>query len=140
MEGFIDDLTGGNTTEVKVVLACVIAALAIYQLGLIAVAYGKLRPSFLNGGAASFAHRAVGDALVVLIVVVAVMCISYFEIEDEATLHVIAAIGLLAVLAFKVAVIRWWHGLSRLLPLLGISVWALIAVTVATSAGDFLAD
>jgi hypothetical protein len=132
MEGFIDDLTGGNTTEVKVVLACVIAALAIYQLGLIAIAYGKLRPSF--------AHRAVGDALVVLIVVVAVMCISYFEIEDEATLHVIAAIGLLAVLAFKVAVIRWWHGLSRLLPLLGISVWALIAVTVATSAGDFLTD
>jgi hypothetical protein len=42
------------------------------------------------------------------------------------------------VLGFKVVVVRWLHGLSRLLPVLGLSVWVLFAITVATSAGDFL--
>lgn len=140
MEGLIDDLTGGNTTEVKVVLASVVAVLAVYQVALIAVCYGKLRLPFLAAAPASFAHRSIGDALVVIIVVVAVMCVSYFEIEDDATLHAAAATALLVVLALKIAVVRWWHGLSRLLPVLGISVWALIAVTVATSAGEFLAE
>jgi hypothetical protein len=140
MEGLVDDLTRGNPTEVKVVLASVVAVLAIYQVALMAVGYGKLRPSFLQAWAASRAHRAIGDALVVIIVVVAVMCVSYFEIEDDAAAHAIAASLLLVVLALKIAVVRWWHGLSRLLPVLGISVWALIALTFATSAGDFLAD
>jgi hypothetical protein len=91
---------------------------------LIAVGYGKLRPSFLASRAASAVHRFAGDAIVVLIVVVAVMCISYFgtEGEDGSTVHVIAAISLLAVLALKIAVVRWWHAASRLLPLLGSAV------------------
>jgi hypothetical protein len=138
MEELVTDLTRGNVTEVKVVLASVVAALACYQLVLIAVGYGKLRPSFLAARPASLTHRAVGDAIVVITVVVAVMCLSYFELEDDATTHAIAAIALLAVLGFKVVVVRWLHGLSRLLPVLGISVWVLFAITVGTSAGDFL--
>jgi hypothetical protein len=140
MEGLVEDVTRGNPTEVKVVLASILAALAVYQVVLISVCYGKLKPPFLQGWAASRAHRAIGDSLVVIIIVVSIMCVSYFEIEDDATAHVIAASLLLIVLAFKVVVVRWWHGLNRLLPILGLSVWALIAVTVATSAGDFLAD
>ena len=140
MEGFFDELTGGNTTEVKVVLASIVAALAVYQVALMAVGWGRVKLPFLTPPAASIVHRAIGDSLVVIIVLVAVMCVSYFEIEDDATLHVVAAIALLAVLAFKIVVVRWWHGLSRLLPALGITVWALIGVTVATSAGSFLAD
>jgi hypothetical protein len=123
---------------VKVLLASVAAALACYQLVLIAVAYGKLRPGFLGAATAGLAHRTVGDAIVAITIVVAVMCVSYFEIEDDATLHVIAAIGLLCAIALKVAVVRWFHGLSRLLPALGISVWALFGITWATSAGEFL--
>ena len=138
MEGLIDDLTGGNTTEVKVVLASVVAALAIYQVALMAVCYGKVRVPFLAGRAASGAHRAIGDALVVVIVLVSIMCVSYFEFEDDTALHAAAASLLLVVLVVKVAVVRWWHGLNRLLPALGISIWALIAITFATSAGDFL--
>jgi hypothetical protein len=136
----IDTLTRGNPTEVKVVLASVALALAVYQLALIAVAYGKLRPTFLAGRPASRAHRAVGDTIVVLVVITAVICISYFGFEDDATLHVVSAVGLLAVLALKICVVRWWHGLGRLLPLLGISVWTLLALTWLTSAGSFLAD
>jgi hypothetical protein len=123
-----------------VVLASIVAALAIYQVGLIAVCYGKLRLRFLDGRAASFAHRAIGDALVVIIIVVAVMCVSYLELDDEAVLHVVAAGLLLVVLALKIAVVRWLPSLNRFLPMLGLSVWALIALTVATSAGDFLVN
>jgi hypothetical protein len=44
------------------------------------------------------------------------------------------------VLAFKIAVVRWLHGLSRLLPVLGLSVWILFGITFGTSAGDFLVN
>ena len=36
--------------------------------------------------------------------------------------------------------VRRLHGLNRLLPVLGISVWLLLALTWLTSAGDFLAE
>jgi uncharacterized membrane protein len=67
------------------------------------------------------------------------MCIGYFGFED-ASLHMVAAIALLSVLALKILVIRRLHALGRFLPVLGLSVWVLLAVTWLTSAGDFLAD
>ncbi len=121
-------------------LASVALALAVYQLALIAVAYGKLRLPFLDPPPAGRSHRAVGDTIVVLVVVVALMCVSYFGFEDDASLHVASAIALLVVLAVKVCVVRWWHALGRLLPVLGISVWVLLALTWLSSAGDFLGD
>ena len=48
--------------------------------------------------------------------------------------------ALLLVLALKILVIRRWHRLGRLLPLLGACVFVLLVVTWATSAGDLLAD
>jgi hypothetical protein len=51
---------------------------------------------------------------------------------------VIAAIALLVVLALKIVVVRWWHAMGRFLPVLGISVLTLFALTWVTSAGDFL--
>jgi Family of unknown function (DUF6529) len=142
VEDLVEEVARGNVTEVKVVLAWVIAALAIYQLVLIAVGYGKVRPRFLAARPAAAAHRASGDAIVVLVAVVATMCVSYFgfESEDGKTLHIVAAIALLAVLALKIAVLRWWHGLGRFLPLLGLTVFVLIGLTWASSAGDILAD
>jgi small-conductance mechanosensitive channel len=138
MEGLIDSVTRGNPTEVKVLLASVALALAVYQLVLIAIGYGKLRPPFLAAAPAARTHRAVGDTIAVLLVVTALMCVGYFGLEDDASLHMIAAIALLSVLALKIAVIRWWHALGRFLPALGISVWLLLALTWVTSAGDFL--
>jgi hypothetical protein len=52
------DLVQGNPTEVKVVLARVATALAIYQLVLISIVYRKLRPSLLQAEPAAFTHRA----------------------------------------------------------------------------------
>jgi uncharacterized protein DUF6529 len=77
---------------------------------------------------------------VLVLVVVAVMCVGYFRLEDDAALHIAAAIALLSVLSLKIVVVRWRHGMGRFLPALGISVWLLLALTWLTSAGDFLAN
>ena len=139
VEDLIETLTRGNPTEVKVLLASVALALAVYQLVLISVGYGKVRPRFLAAAPAASAHRAVGDTIVVVLVVVALMCVGYFGLEDDATLHIVAAIALLSVLTLKIVVVRWWHRMGRFLPALGVSVWLLLALTWLTSAGDFLA-
>jgi hypothetical protein len=139
MQDIFETITRGNVTEVKVVLATVVAALAVYQVVLMAVGYQKLRPPFLAPGAASASHRAIGDAIVVVTTLVALMCISYFELEEN-TLHVVSASALLAVLALKILVLRRWHGMGRYLPVLGLSVLVLFLLTWTTSAGNFLAD
>jgi small-conductance mechanosensitive channel len=139
VEDAIETLTRGNPTEVKVMLASIALSLAVYQLVLIAVGYGKLRPPFLAGRPATRAHRAVGDTIAALLVVTAIMCVGYFGFEDDAAPHIAAAIALLTVLSVKILVIRRWHAMGRFLPVLGISVWLLLALTWLTSAGDFLA-
>lgn len=115
-------------------------ALGVYQLVLIAVGYGRVRLPGLSARAASFSHRAVGDVILVLLVLTAIACISYYRAEDDQLLHVVAGSALLGTLALKVAVIRWLPRLGGLLPVLGACVFLLLALTWATSAGDLLAD
>ena len=148
MEDLVEGIANGNVTEVKVVLASIVAILAVYQVLLMAVGYGKLRLRWLKPGPASFTHRAVGDTILLVTLLVAFMCIGYFEFEDgiehadkgektRVTLHVIGGTAVVAVLAFKVIVVRWWHQLGRALPLLGLSVLTLFVLTWITSAGDY---
>jgi len=82
VEDFVEQLSRGNVEEVKVVLASVVAALAIYQVLLMAVGYGRLRLPFLASRPASSTHRAVGDTIVVITLLIAFMFISYFGFED----------------------------------------------------------
>jgi hypothetical protein len=132
------DLVRGNPTEVKVVLASVATALAVYQVVLAAIFYRKLRPPFLDAAPAAWTHRASGDTIAVLLIVVAIMCLSYFGLEDNA-FHAVTGFLLLVVLAVKVVVIRWWHAAGRFLPALGLSVFMLLVATWASTAGAFLA-
>jgi hypothetical protein len=132
------DLVRGNPTEVKVVLASVATALAIYQVLLAAIFYRKLRPAFLDAAPPAWTHRASGDTIAALLVIVAIMCLSYFGLEDGA-FHAVTGALLLLVLAVKVVVIRWWHAAGRYLPALGITVFVLLATTWASTAGAFLA-
>lgn len=140
MEQLIEDLTRGNVTEVKAILASVVLALAIYQLLLAAVAYGWLRLPFLGAAPAAWVHRASGDTIVLLVLAVAAMCVGYygFDFGDDGGTHAIAAVVLLGVVAVKIVAVRAGGPLGRLLPLLGVSVFALLAITWLTSAGDFL--
>jgi hypothetical protein len=135
----VEDLVRGNPTEVKVVLASVATALAVYQVVLASIFYRKLRPRFLDAGPAAWTHRASGDTIAVLLIVVAIMCLSYFGLEDDAAFHAVTGFLLLFVLGVKVVVIRWWHAAGRFLPALGITVFALLATTWASTAGAFLA-
>ena len=136
MEDLIEDLTRGNVTEVKVVLASVILALALYQVLLAGVAYGWLRLPFLESHTASWTHRASGDAIVVLTILVSTTCIAFYGFEDGGA-HAIFATILLGAIALKVVTVRVGGRMSRLLPILGISVLALFGLTWLTSAGDF---
>lgn len=145
MEDFVEQLARGNVTEVKVVLASIVLALAVYQVFLMAVVYGKLRLPFLASRPASFTHRAAGDTIVVITVIIAFMCLSYFGIEDgdsdedmRAALHVAAGSSLLVILTLKIVVVRWWHRMGKWLPALGLTVFLLFTLTWLTSAGDFL--
>ncbi|MDP9135994.1 MAG: DUF6529 family protein [Actinomycetota bacterium] len=140
MEQLIEDVTRGNVTEVKVVLATVVMALAVYQLLLAAVGYGWLRLPFLSAAPALWTHRASGDTIVLLTVAVAAMCVGYygFDFGDDGGTHAIVAVALLGALATKVLVVRVGGRLRRLLPLLGVSLLVLLGVTWLTSAGNFL--
>jgi hypothetical protein len=137
VEHLIEEVTRGNVTEVKVVLASVILGLALYQLLLAAIAYGRLRPRFLESATASWTHRASGDAIVVLTILVATACLSFYGFEEGGA-HAVFGCVLLGALALKVLVVRAGGRHSRLLPALGVSVFTLFALTWLTSAGDFL--
>jgi hypothetical protein len=138
MGDVVESLARGNVAEVKTMLASVALALAAFQLATIAVGYGKARPPFLAAPPAFAAHRATGDAIATILIVVGVMCVSYFEVEGDKVTHAVAGSALLAVLALKVLVVRRGGALGRLLPALGITVFALLAVTWATSAATIL--
>jgi Family of unknown function (DUF6529) len=135
MEDLIEDLTRGNVSEVKIVLTSVVTALALYQVLLMLVCYGRLRLSFLSTRAASFTHRSSGDAIVAITVVVGAMCLGYFGLEDDAALHVVLGWLLAGALVLKIVVVRWWHSMSRFLPVIGSTVFALFVATWASSVG-----
>ncbi len=141
MEEFVLDLTNGNVAEVKVILVSVIAALAIYQLALAAIGYGKVRIPFLANPAALRAHRAIGDTIFALAIITGVMCLSVYGFEDDGGVHAIAGVVVLGVLVVKTAIVRSDSlKIGRLLPPLGIAVFILFMITWASSAGDFLME
>jgi hypothetical protein len=149
VEDLVEAVTGGHVTAVKLVLTSVLLALAVYQAMLMAVGYGLVRLPFLSAASASVAHRAVGDAIVVLVLVVGAFCLGYYGIEDSVrdgapgpdsrvTLHVVASFALVGVLGLKLVVLHAWRRAQRFLPLLGVSVLSLLFVTWLSSAGAFL--
>ena len=138
MSETLEWLTRGNVTEVKIMLASLVAALALYQVALMAVGYRKLALPFLSPASASRAHRTIGDMIVVLTLLVALMCISYFEIEDENLAHSVFGVLLLLVLGVKVAVVRRWIRADGALPALGVTVCLLFLATWLSSAARYL--
>jgi hypothetical protein len=136
VEDFVENVTRGNPGSVKAVLASIILALASYQLILAAIGYRKLpvieaTPAFLT-------HRASGDAIVVLFVLVALACVAVFGFEDDYALHGWAGTAAALVVGVKVAVVRTGRG-GRVLPYLGVTLFALLALTWLTVTPGFLA-
>jgi hypothetical protein len=96
-----------------------------------------VRPRFLESGPATWAHRAAGDTLLVLAVLVAVACISFYGWEEGGA-HAVLGCLVLGALALKVLAVRIGGSSSPLLPWLGIALFGLFVATWWTSAGDFL--
>ena len=136
MEDFVENLTRGNPGSVKAVLASVVLALAAYQLILAAIGYRKL--PVIDAQPAFFTHRASGDMIAILFVIIALMCVAVFGFEDDYRVHGWAGMAAVLVLAAKIAVIRSGRG-GRFLPVLGITLFTLIAITWLTVTPDFLA-
>jgi uncharacterized protein DUF6529 len=136
VEDFVENITRGNPGSVKAVLASVVLALASYQLILAAIGYRKL--PVIDSAPAFLTHRASGDAIVVLFVLIALACVAAFGFEDDYALHGWAGVAAAAVVAVKVAVVRTGKG-GRALPYLGVTLFALLAVTWLTVTPDFLA-
>jgi hypothetical protein len=136
VEDLVDGITRGNPGSVKTVLASVVFALMGYQLVLAAIGYRKLpvmdaRPAFLT-------HRASGDAIVVLVAVVALFCLGAYGFDDDSSLHFAAGIALAVAIAAKVSVVRFIPRAGGLLPYLGITVFVLLALTWFTAVPGFL--
>jgi hypothetical protein len=136
VEDLVENITRGNPGSVKAVLASVVLALASYQLILAAIGYRRL--PVIDAAPAFLTHRASGDAIVVLFVLVALACVAGFGFEDDDALHGWAGVAAALVVALKVGVVRTGVG-SRALPYLGVSLFALLAVTWLTVTPDFLA-
>jgi hypothetical protein len=74
------------------------------------------------------------------------MCLTYFGFDDSgkhgsdagSSFHAIPGTLLLALLTLKVIVVRWWHGMARFLPALGVAVFALFTITWLSSASEFV--
>jgi Family of unknown function (DUF6529) len=96
-----------------------------------AVSYGKVRPRFLDAGPATWAHRASGDTILVLAVLVAVACVSYYGFEEGGA-HAVFGCLALAALALKVVAVRLGGSSSRLLPWIGAALFALFIATWLT--------
>jgi hypothetical protein len=149
LEDLIETLTNDHVTEVKIVLTSIAAVLAVYQVVLMVVGYGKVRVPFLSARAASVTHRSIGDTIVPVTVFVGLACLSYFGIEDGVEhardgqetvvmLHVVSSFVLAALIALKIVVVRWWQAMGRFLPIIGSSIFALFIVTWVTTAGAYL--
>lgn len=149
MDDWVEQITGGHVTEVKIVLTTIVAALAVYQVLLMAVGYGKVKLPFLDSKPASRAHRAIGDSVVSITLLIGLMCLAYFGVEDgvehaypedqsRVVWHLIVSFALFGVLALKIVVLRWWHSMGKHLPVLGLSVFALFIASWVTSSAAYL--
>ena len=105
---------------------------------LAAVAYGWLRLPFLERGSAAWTHRASGDTILVLTVVIAIMCIGYSGFEDGGAHSVVATILLGAVRHQGAGGPLRRQAQPRCCRCSGVSLLILFGITWLTSAGDFL--
>lgn len=134
MEDLGQSLTRGNPGSVKTVLASVVLALAAYQLVLAAIGYGRVR--VMGSRPALFTHRASGDAIVVIVAVVALFCLGAYGFDDDAGAHAAFGVALAVAIAVKVAIVRGLLPFGRALPYLGTAVFALVTAKLGPDAED----
>jgi mono/diheme cytochrome c family protein len=113
------------------------AVAVLAMLSLMGVSEHKTSPQVLRK-----LHRAMGFIFVILLIVTSLLCAKHVarvgdQISHRAALHGVFALALIAVLAVKIAIVKWFKGLLHLVPAMGIVVFVLAFVVAGTSAGYF---
>ena len=93
----------------------------------------------IDAAPAFLTHRASGDAIVVLFVLVALACVAAFGFEDDYALHGWAGLAAAVVVALKVGVVRSGSRVERSAAVPGRHPVRAVAVTWLTVTPDFLA-
>ena len=125
----------------KSVLSVVFLAAAIVAIGAMLSLMGRAERTF-SGKALRKMHRTAGWIVVVLLVVISYFCIRYValvgdQMSGRAVFHGVLALILIVVLALKVLIVRRYKEFLRFVPVMGLIVFSLVFVVVATSAGFF---
>lgn len=121
-------------------LAALAFILAVIQVLLMLQLYGKIR--LFPGSAETLAwwHRREGDLLLLIFIAIAYHCVTQAVIDpfsSRVVSHAVLGSLLLAVIFFKVVVVRW---LARVMPYIawvGSALLLLVTGTVLTSAGYY---
>jgi mono/diheme cytochrome c family protein len=90
----------------------------------------------------SITHKAAGVIFTILLAVVSYLCIRYVkavgdQMSVRAVFHGVLALGLIVVLAIKVAIVQYYREFMRFVPTLGIITFSLAFVVFFTSAGFY---
>lgn len=125
---------------IKASLAAVAFILAVIQVLLMLQLYGKVR--IFPGSPAILArwHRREGDLLLLIFVVIAYHCVTRAVIDRESSRivsHATFGSLLLAVIFFKVVVVRWLPKVMPYVAWIGSTLFILVTGTVLTSAGYY---
>lgn len=121
-------------------LAALAFILAVIQVLLILQLYGKIRLFPGSAETLTWWHRREGDLLLLIFIAIAYHCVTqaFFDpFSSRVVSHAVLGSLLLAVIFFKVVVVRW---LARVMPYIawvGSALFLLVTGTVLTSAGYY---
>jgi cytochrome c len=125
----------------KSILSVFFLIAAVVAIGAMLSLMGRAERT-LSGKALRKMHRTAGWIAVVLLVIISYFCIRYVamvgdQMSARAVSHGVLALILIVVLALKVLVVRRYKEFLRFVPVMGLIVFSLVFVVVATSAGFF---
>jgi Family of unknown function (DUF6529) len=143
MIGFLNDLTGNNLLEWKVVVATVAFMLSGLQVVMAARFWGALQLSMVSGARAVTVHQISGRVALLLGTLVGLSCLAGPAGPSSPTrvlLHSVFGSAFFAVLGVKFAVLKLVKGKDRFLPVLGCLLFALFFAIWLTSVFDYVSS
>ena len=125
---------------IKASLAALAFILAVVQVLLMLQLYGKIRIFPGSPSTLAWWHRREGDLLLLIFVAIAYHCVTLAFIDRESSRvvsHAIFGSLLLAVILFKVIVVRWLPGVMPYIAWIGSALFIVATGTILTSAGYY---
>jgi mono/diheme cytochrome c family protein len=88
-------------------------------------------------------HKTAGFIFLILLLVLSYICIKYWvqagdQVSTRAVLHTVLSFALIAIFLIKILIAQFYKQLLRMMPTLGLTVFALAFVVTGISAGYYL--